>query len=102
MHISACICGLISAAAVHITADIAAPVTMLPSTVRSGVLSVLNDKNTPRANIEYISPSSNDSNKIMISICTVLYKSSFARSVALLNIDSGISTPIAAAVSLLM
>ena len=44
-----CTAGSRSAAAVHTTAEIAAPVTMLPSTVRSGVFNVRNDKNTPQS-----------------------------------------------------
>ena len=68
IHIRVCAVGSIPEAAVHITAETAAPVTILPSTVKSGVLSVRNDKNTPKASIEYISPSSNASSNVTINI----------------------------------
>ena len=89
----------------QIIAEMAIPVTMEPSTVRSGILRVLNERKTPNARTAYIIPSSSDPRKAanVIIIVFILLKFFYSpRTCALSRTACGNSTPIASAVLLLM
>ena len=90
-----------SAPAEHMTADVAIPVTIEPSTVRSGMLSVLKERKIPSASTAYIVPSSMAPRKAVIVIINSLLLF-YCSSMFLSSVSCDISSPRASAVSVLI